>query len=955
MTIQTYFDPADLDTPEGLTPAVALSSVSGIPAVGTGLAGAVFVTGEEIASLSEAEESTANAPSVTFTASEIAYGAKDSGTTVAEFLDHDAGTIVGDGDAIEMGPSALTLSGFVYIPEGVHLIEVISDDGFAMQIGGTSFSNLDGDESGSGASRLVEFEGGLYEIDLLYFDEKGSMALNLSIDGLPFDQSAFYQTVGDFENPPSNVPLVPVDVYHPSYFLGETSLETPVTATASESRDVIHGNGADDTIDGLAGDDDLHGGYGDDILLGGEGNDLLDGGRGSDVLMGGEGDDTLISTSDAGEQKIGQVAIDIVTRGDPDGEVDDELQKLAAYADQPLLGDDVLIGGEGADTFLIKPQINAKLDIIEKHVEDDGSIDWAGVAGENNEQHDHWVDSFGIDIVADYDASEDSIAVIGHTANVYVEHADVMGDDALESIITVISNQHGGGGAHAMDLIGQLIVHGDLVQKEDIQTDDNVTYGIVEGIEDLAEALNPAGEEKITIVDGEEVKGYDTRTPTEGANMQTNNGMGTENLGAVTGDPASAFQNANFTEDMLAAGSDGDPEYTETRAPFEQLGVVEAAAQNVGGTESADVMDMTDTPATNGLPGALGYWTLGDGSEGTFAGQTGSLQTIAAFALVENAAVLRTDDSTAGPDGTPDSALYFDGEADFAYLDHDPSMAITQGTIAMWVRPDDLGDTSMFVTKDQRNSGDGGHFRLGHTNDGELFLRMAEGDGGSNHSWESDAGILTEGEWTHLAVSFTESGVTVYKDGQAIPDDAWRASEGDTATPGVYTEAYLVQNEEPWVFGADQHKTDLNDTAQAFATDNEDLRNPLEGAIADFGVWGGNTPDDALSSDQVLELFENGPGDALTNPSGPQPMEASDDTIDGLGGDDEIDGGAGDDTIDGGAGDDTLNGGYGDDHLIGGTGSDVMDGGRGSDLLEGGDGDDVLLSRSDVGEQRIGQ
>ncbi|MEM6594229.1 MAG: LamG-like jellyroll fold domain-containing protein [Pseudomonadota bacterium] len=955
MTIPTQFNPADANTPSGLTPSLALADINGVPATGTGLAGAVYVPGSPIRSLDDAVAAAAGTPDLTFTATEIVYGARSSVTTVAEFLDHDAASIVGDGSAFEMGPSALTMSGFVYIPAGIHEIEVVSDDGFSLQLGGVDFSAFSGIRASDATSRVAEFEGGLYELELTYFDQGGGMVLGVAIDGLPVDQSAFYQSVDDFQNPPADVPLVPVEDYHPSYFLGESALETPVADVATNGRDVIEGNGADDVIEGLGGDDELHGGYGDDILRGGDGDDVLDGGRGSDVLEGGAGDDLLISTSDAGEQKIGQLAIDIVTRGDPDGEVDPALQKLAAYADQPLHGDDVLIGGEGADTFLIKPQLNGKKDIIEKHIQEDGSINWAGVAGENNELHDHWVDSFGIDIIADFDASEDSIAVMGHTANVYVEHADVIGDEALESIVTVISNQHGGGGAHAMDLIGQVIVHGDLVEKEDIQTDAGVTYGIVDGFEDLAEALNPAGDAKITMVDGAPVKGYDTRTPSEGANMQTNNGFGTENLGPVTGDPAGAFENANFSEDMLAPGSDGDPLFTETRAPFEQLGTVDVAGQDIDGTDGADLIDMTDTPDPAGLPGALGYWTLGDGAEGAFSDQTGAGEAIKAYTLDENAALLRTDGATEGPDGTPGGALSFDGEDDFAFLAHDPAMSVTQGTIAMWVRPDDLSDESMFVTKDEKNAGDGGHFRLGHTKDGELFLRMAEGDGGSNHSWTSEPGFLTEGSWTHLAVSFTENGVIVYADGAPIPDSAWSAKVGDVATPGVYTEAYLLQNEEPWVFGADQHRTELNDTAQEFATDAEDLRNPLEGAIADFGVWGGYTPEDALSADQVQELFANGPGAALTNPAGAQPMGAGDDVIAGLGGDDEIDAGAGDDMVDGGAGNDTIQGGYGDDHLMGGTGDDTLDGGRGSDLLEGGEGDDVLLSRSDVGEQRIGQ
>ena len=33
-----------------------------------------------------------------------------------------------------------------------------------------------------------------------------------------------------------------------------------------------------------------------------------------------------------------------------------------------------MVGGAGQDTFLIAPQINAKLDIIEKHIKPDGTI-----------------------------------------------------------------------------------------------------------------------------------------------------------------------------------------------------------------------------------------------------------------------------------------------------------------------------------------------------------------------------------------------------------------------------------------------------------------------------------------------------------------------------------------------------------------------------------------------------
>ena len=90
------------------------------------------------------------------------------------------------------------------------------------------------------------------------------------------------------------------------------------------------------------------------------------------------------------------------------------------------------------------------------------------------------MDSFGIDTIADYVAGEDHIAVIGHTANIEVQNVDLDGDGDEESIITVYSQQGGGGGAHTQDLIGQIIVHGDAVEAEDIVTDAGVFFGIVD-------------------------------------------------------------------------------------------------------------------------------------------------------------------------------------------------------------------------------------------------------------------------------------------------------------------------------------------------------------------------------------------------------------------------------------------------------------------------------------------
>jgi len=256
-------------------------------------------------------------------------------------------------------------------------------------------------------------------------------------------------------------------------------------------------------------------------------------------------------------------------------------------------GDDILDGGDGADTFLFNPQINAKRDIILEHVNDDRTINWAGVAGENNELHDHWVDSWGIDMIADYDASEDSIAIVGHTVAPEVEHKliDTDGDGVLDdavSVITVYSNQHGGSGGHTRDLIGQIVVHGDLVDAESILTNASVTHGIVETVDEIHEVINPAGTLKTSMLeDGTEIIGYDTRD---------DKGY----LGVIIENPEEFIDNPNLGSDRFEVASalpEGLPTPTvvldETTHPI---------AEEIILTGS-----IFDGVAQPGVPGRFGY------------------------------------------------------------------------------------------------------------------------------------------------------------------------------------------------------------------------------------------------------------------------------------------------------------------------------------------------------------
>ena len=295
----------------------------------------------------------------------------------------------------------------------------------------------------------------------------------------------------------------------------------------TDATDALYGGLGQDVLIGGAGNDGLYGGYGADRLLGGDGDDILDGGHGHDIIDGGAGDDIIISTGDAREPWVAQLKIgpngvpedesgfagggatgpcpitsggvchcgsprDATADEDPYQELDAETGKL--YPDQPLPADDLLIGGEGADIFRIQTQINAKRHIIEKHTRDDGTINWGGVAGENDNYHDHWVEGVGYDTIADFNRNEgDRIEIAGHTTQIAsITYNDSDGDGIDDySMIYLISDQGGNGGAHDQDLLGKIRVDDTILRYQDISVDSGPTYGIVETIWELEEAITP--------------------------------------------------------------------------------------------------------------------------------------------------------------------------------------------------------------------------------------------------------------------------------------------------------------------------------------------------------------------------------------------------------------------------------------------------------------------------------
>ncbi|MEM8752415.1 MAG: LamG-like jellyroll fold domain-containing protein, partial [Pseudomonadota bacterium] len=662
----------------------------------------------------------------------------------------------------------------------------------------------------------------------------------------------------------------------------------------------LRGEAGDDTLRGGGGNDSVEGGYGDDALYGGAGGDTLDGGRGSDLLMGGDGHDLLRSTSDAGEQRAGQLVLGEPSRPFPDDSIDPEYLKLVDWTDQTLVADDILVGGRGRDHFYFEAQINAKFDIIQKHVMADRSIHWHGVAGENRRIHDHWVDHFGIDVIADYNASEDTISVIGHTTRIEVDYqlidrnGDGVDDDAV-SIITAYSQQGAGGGAHDEDLIGFIVVHGDLVDEDDVNTDPGVHYGIVDTIDELQEALAPTGETKRSVgPQGEELFGYDSRD--------------------VEGDPLAADPEA-YAENPYSDQVD----YASGRGGGGPIGMID---QDSGGVFNGS--NFVEIPHQDGFAQADGTWALSFTADAPGGRKQGLL--------------------------SKDHSGYKDGGHLNIYLDEQGRVIVRfqSQNESIHLRSDtrveageehhvafsfDASTVSLYVDGVLEDAEAG--FRAGMTGNAESVVV-----GASTHSrWNDDKRLdwFFDGEITDVvALDRPLTGV------EAL---LLAGADGDPASlsPGAPSvEGPIVPDDAP--------PETPNSPEGGVTRIGNDGENRL------VGTHRGDVMDGKRGKDELISL---GGDDFIDGGGGGDRIQAGkgeDTLIGGHGRDmligrehsDELYGGLDNDTLKGGSGDDVLFGGKGFDHLYGGAGADVfgVGGGLRDVIYDFQDGIDVIALES---------
>lgn len=123
------------------------------------------------------------------------------------------------------------------------------------------------------------------------------------------------------------------------------------------------------------------------------------------------------------------------------------------------------IGGQRSDKFIIKKYISGKPTIVIKHVNNDGTINWGTVAGENQHVHDHWTEFIGYVQIHNFSRQQgDTLQVRGHTVS--LKSLEVIDGDTL---IVVQSQQRNGSGAHDEDVLGFIVVKRVALTAADIQ------------------------------------------------------------------------------------------------------------------------------------------------------------------------------------------------------------------------------------------------------------------------------------------------------------------------------------------------------------------------------------------------------------------------------------------------------------------------------------------------------
>ncbi|WP_152558898.1 tandem-95 repeat protein [Endozoicomonas numazuensis] len=131
------------------------------------------------------------APDATFLAHTLAF---DDGNpdTLSQFIGNNGSELSGLGDE-PFESMGLRFTGQIKLDAGDHNFTVRSDDGFSLKINGQVVTEFDRDRgAGNSSGRFSANTDGLYDIEIVYWENRGSAVLEVSMDGQILDASLLF-------------------------------------------------------------------------------------------------------------------------------------------------------------------------------------------------------------------------------------------------------------------------------------------------------------------------------------------------------------------------------------------------------------------------------------------------------------------------------------------------------------------------------------------------------------------------------------------------------------------------------------------------------------------------------------------------------------------------------------------------------------------------------------------
>lgn len=138
--------------------------------------------------------------------------------------------------------------------------------------------------------------------------------------------------------------------------------------------------------------------------------------------------------------------------------------------------------------------------------------------------------------------------------------------------------------------------------------------------------------------------------------------------------------------------------------------------------------------------------------------------------------------------GDGNGAVAFDGQSGCIVVQHHDKFLLDRGTVACWVKADDVARKQGVLSKDANGFGEGGHLTIS-IDQGQIVVRLQS----RTDSYEVH-GAIGKHRWAHVAFTFGGEGMRLFVDGKLVDSHAYAGGLG--ATSGG------TGNREPLVFGA---------------------------------------------------------------------------------------------------------------------------------------------------------